>query len=99
MARETYRGMVVILFYRSRCSACQRILRQWRRFVESHKGEAVFLALPYNRHTRRLFDHFDVYEVPTLIVLQDGEIVARIDGVRRIEEVEALYAQLTVNTV
>ncbi len=99
MARERYRGLVVMLFYRSRCPGCQRILRQWRRFVASHRGEAVFIALPYNRYTRRLFEAYDVYEVPTLIVFRDGEVVARLDGVRRIEEVEAVYTQLTVNTV
>ncbi|AEM39230.1 hypothetical protein Pyrfu_1372 [Pyrolobus fumarii 1A] len=99
MAREQYRGMVVILFYNNRCSYCKRILREWRRFVASHRGEAVFLALPYNRATRKLFEQYDVYEVPTLIIVKNGEVIARIDGVRRIEQVEEVYAQLTINTV
>ncbi len=99
MGRTQYHGVVVILFYSSRCGHCKRILREWRSFVASHKGEAVFLALPYNRMTRRLFEKFDVYEVPTLIIVKNGEVVARIDGVQGIEEVEEAYASLTVNTV
>ncbi len=98
MGRAQYRGLVVILFYSNRCASCRRILREWRSFVASHRGEAVFMALPYNRVTRRLFERFEIYEVPTLIIVKDGEVVARIDGVQGIEEVEEAYANLTINT-
>ncbi len=98
MRRDQYRGLVVMLFYSQRCSACRRVLRQWRSFVQSHRGEAVFLALPYNRHTRRLFEYFDVTELPTLIILRDGRIVARVDGVSGIEEVEEIYTQATIGS-
>ena len=97
--REQYRGLVVILFYSQRCPYCRRLLRAWRSFVASHRGEAVFLALPYNRHTRRLFEYFEVEELPAIILVKDGKVIARREGVKRVEEIEALYSELTVNTV
>ena len=97
--REQYRGLVVILFYSHRCPYCKKLLRAWRSFVSSHRGEAVFLALPYNRHTRRMFEYFEIEELPAIIVVRDGEVIARKEGIRRVEEIEALYSELTINTV
>ncbi len=98
VAREQYRGLVVMLFYTQRCPVCKRLLRAWKSFVASHRGEAVFLALPYNRHTRRLFEYFEVEELPAIIVVRDGRVIARREGIRRVEEIEALYSELTINT-
>ena len=83
-----YTGTLFILFYSKRCPMCRDVVSWWHRLVRNYKGQAVFLALPYNKDTRRLFDGFAISYVPALIVIKDGVIVKRIEPVRSRKDLE-----------
>jgi len=83
-----YTGTLFILFYSKRCPMCRDVISWWYKLVRNYKGYAVFLALPYNKDTRRLFDGFAISYVPALIVIRDGAIVTRIEPVRSRRDLE-----------
>ena len=83
-----YAGTLFILFYSKRCPMCRDVIGWWYKLVRNYKGHAVFLALPYNKDTRKLFDGFAIGYVPALIVVRDGRVVARIEPVRSRKDLE-----------
>ncbi|HIC98677.1 MAG TPA: hypothetical protein EYP08_03250 [Pyrodictiaceae archaeon] len=83
-----YTGTLFILFYSKRCPMCRDVISWWHKLVRNYKGYAVFLALPYNKDTRRLFDGFAVSYVPALIVVKDGIVIKRIEPIRSRKDLE-----------
>ncbi len=86
---EYYSGTLVLLFYGRRCPNCREVLKWWNRVVKLCKGHAVFMAIPYTRHLRRVVESVGVSYLPALLIVKDGIIVERLEPVRRAEELEA----------
>jgi len=85
---ESYGGTIVLLFYGKRCYRCRDVLKLWNKLVKLCKGHAVFLAIPYTRHLRRMVEGVGVSKLPALLIVKDGIIVKRIEPIRSAEELE-----------
>lgn len=77
--RETAGKTVLALFYSEACPYCRRFLPLFR---AREKDASAALAEARLEPDHPWHEAFGVRIVPTLILLRDGRVVARADGVR-----------------
>jgi len=79
------RGVVVALFWSETCPHCLHILPYWRQLEAKQplSGKGVrFADVPLqSAEGPALFHKYGVFEMPTIVVLRDGRLVAELPGV------------------
>lgn len=78
---------IIVLFYRSTCPACQKIMGDWLEFKRQHKDSA-FTVIDYdseNPENKQIFQYFKIEFVPTIFKLmfdaQDkNKITTKMEG-------------------
>jgi len=86
---ELGRGLVLLDFFQATCPPCRALEPRLEAFAGRHRDAlTVFrVDLDHNAETPR---DFAVMSLPTLVLLRDGQEIARLDGLIRDEDLEAL---------
>lgn len=78
---ETGRGLVLVDFMAHWCGPCKIMTPELEKLARHHQGEFRVGRLTADRN-RELMDRFDITSFPMLVLLKDGEEVARLDEYR-----------------
>lgn len=63
---------IIVLFYRTTCGDCKRIMGEWDKFVEHYSG-SEFKIISYdgdNQDNMKIFKYFKITDVPTVLKLR-----------------------------
>ncbi|WP_441290539.1 thioredoxin family protein [Sorangium sp. KYC3313] len=74
---ETSRGLVLVDFMTHWCGPCKMMAPELEKLARHHRGEIRVGRVTADRH-RELIERFDITTFPMLVLLKDGEEVARI---------------------
>ncbi len=93
LTRENYRAEVeeaeipvLIAFSSTRCAACRALSTVLKEVAAQYGDRCKFCVADVDAQ-EGLAHQFDILRVPTLVHLQDGEILQRISGLRDREEI------------
>ncbi|WP_437712723.1 thioredoxin domain-containing protein [Sorangium sp. So ce448] len=79
---ETSRGLVLVDFMTHWCGPCKIMSPELEKLARHHRGEIRVGRLTADRY-RELMERFDITSFPMLVLLKDGEEVARLDQYRK----------------
>jgi thioredoxin 1 len=82
---ETDRGLVLVDFMAHWCGPCKLLAPELEKLARQHRGEIRVGRVTADRH-RELMERFDITSFPMLVLLKDGEEVARLDKYRAYPE-------------
>ncbi|MGM9554787.1 MAG: thioredoxin family protein [Faecousia sp.] len=77
---------VLIAFYSERYATCRALSAVLERLAPEYSDCCKFCKVDVDAQ-EGLTQQFDILHIPTLVYLQDGEIVQRISGLRSGEEI------------
>ena len=77
---------VLIDFYAAWCGPCRALAPIMERLDADYHDRCKFCKVDIDAQ-EGLAHQFDIMSVPTLVLMQDGEIVQRISGLRSREEI------------
>lgn len=77
---------VLIEFYSERCAPCRALSAVLEALASEYGDRCKFCKVDVDAQ-EGLTQQFDILRIPTLIYLQEGEIVQRISGLRSREEI------------
>ncbi len=77
---------VLIDFYAAWCAPCRAFAPVLEQLAEEFGEQCKFCKVDVERE-EGLASQFDIMSVPTLVLLQDGEIQQRISGLRSREDI------------
>mgnify|MGYP002732244076 CR=1 FL=1 len=80
---------VLVEFYADWCGPCKAFLPTLEELAAQYGERCKFGRVNIDRQ-ESLSEQFDIMSVPTLILMQDGEIAQRVSGVRSKEELRAI---------
>ena len=86
-------GPVLLEFFAEWCKPCAR-LRPELEQLEARFGERLTLATVDIDREDELADRYNIASIPTLLLLQDGEVVHKLVGTRPFEELAAEIERL-----
>lgn len=81
--------LVLLDFYQASCAPCRTLEPRLEAFARRH-GERLRVYRIDLDHNETTPAEFGVTSLPTLLLLRDGREVARLDGLIRDEDLEAL---------
>ena len=81
------RGLVVLDFYQATCAPCRALEPRLERFAHQHRDRIAVYRIDID-HSPDMPRQYGVMSIP--IVFRDGAEVARLDGLIRDEDLEAL---------
>lgn len=84
---------VLIDFYADWCGPCKAFAPTLRQLADEYADRCAFFAVNIDRQAG-LAEQFDIMSVPTLILMEDGEIRQRISGLRSREELAEILGEL-----
>ncbi|WP_461215007.1 thioredoxin family protein [Lacticaseibacillus sp. GG6-2] len=88
-AQATATGLVVVDFRMDFCPGCERMDFVLNRLAQTYRGQARFVALSINQDFR-VAEAIGVQSAPTVLVKQDGQIVAHFFGAQPQRKVETV---------
>jgi thioredoxin reductase (NADPH) len=93
------KGLVFVDFYSAQCGPCRVFSSIYEDWVKAHGSKAKFLKVNVER-SQELFAQFQIYAVPTLIILDEkGNSVRRSVGSKEISEVDRRLEKMKGNTI
>ncbi|WP_437576402.1 thioredoxin family protein [Sorangium sp. So ce887] len=91
---ETSRGLVLVDFMTHWCGPCKIMAPELQKLARDHRGEIRVGRLTADRH-RELIERFEITTFPMLVLLKDGEEVARNGKYRRYPDLLAWVRDVT----
>ncbi len=82
-------GVVVLDFYQASCAPCRALEPRLEAFARRHAGQVWVLQVDVDEDMETA-ERYEVRSLPTLIMFRDGAESARLDGLIRDEDLEAL---------
>lgn len=82
---ETGRGLVLVDFMAHWCGPCKIMAPELEKLARHHQAEIRVGRVTADRH-RDLMERFDITTFPTLLLLKDGEEIARLEEYRTYPE-------------
>ncbi|WP_437278427.1 thioredoxin family protein [Sorangium sp. So ce375] len=82
---ETSRGLVLVDFSTHWCAPCKLMAPELEKLARDHRGAIRVARLTADRH-QELIERFDLTTFPTLVLLKDGNEVARLGKYRTYQE-------------
>ncbi len=87
LADDTPDGLVLLDFWQASCAPCRALEPRLERFAAHHLGR--FTGYRINVDTGTNTDtKYGVMSIPTLLLLRDGQEIARLDGLIRDQDPE-----------
>lgn len=80
---------VLIDFYRENCAPCRSMAVVFDKLAAQYGERYKFCKADVGTHMG-LAQQFDILSVPTLVLMQDGEILHRISGLRSKDELQEI---------
>ena len=92
-ASELKTGRVLIDFYATWCGPCKLMEKQLERFEAETEGVKVFKVNV--EEEEEMSKAFEVRSLPTLVYMEDGEVVNRTTGAKKLEELKEFTKTLS----
>ncbi len=89
VAPAIQQGLVLLDFYQATCAPCRALEPRLERFARQHRDQIEVYRIDIDHNPESPREHA-VMSIPTLILLRDGTEIARLDGLIRDEDLEAL---------
>ena len=78
----------IVMFYRTECPYCRQLTPLLDELAEDFKSKVLFAKINIDNVTTAQ-EKFDILGVPVVMAFKKGNLVARIEGLRKIEEYES----------
>ncbi|MHA1637588.1 MAG: thioredoxin family protein [Candidatus Thorarchaeota archaeon] len=78
----------IVMLYRTECPYCKQLTPLLDELAEDFKSKVMFAKINIDNVTTAQ-DKFDILGVPVVMAFKKGNVVARIEGLRKIEEYES----------
>lgn len=78
----------VVMFYRTECPYCKQLILLLDDLAEDFESKVMFAKINIDNVTIAQ-DKFDILGVPVVMAFKKGNLVARIEGLRNIDEYES----------
>jgi thioredoxin reductase (NADPH) len=88
---------VFVDFYAEYCPSCMQMLPQFEAVAQLYKGCALFISVDFEKFPE-IAENFEVKKVPTLLVFNEGKLVARFHNAMKKVEIQELAAQIVKQT-
>lgn len=85
---------IILDFYADWCPPCKAQLPILEKFAEKYKGQVEVAKINVDEQ-KELAQQFRVRNIPTIVLIKDGEIVHQKPGLHRAAELERLVNQVT----
>jgi thioredoxin 1 len=84
-------GLVLLDFWQASCAPCRALEPRLAEFAGQHPGAFDGYRIDVDADPATV-DAFDVMSIPTVVLLRDGDEVARLDGLIRPDDLHAMLA-------
>jgi thioredoxin-like negative regulator of GroEL len=84
---------IVYNFSSTNCHRCRLFLPTFQAWAAKYGDKADFVVVHLDKATQDVLEQFAVTVVPTVVVLRDAKVVARIVGVPKEEEIARLLQE------
>ena len=78
----------IVMFYRTECPYCKQLVPLLDELAEDFKSKVLFAKINID-NVSTAQDKFDILGVPVVMAFKKGNLVARIEGLREIDEYES----------
>jgi thioredoxin 1 len=86
MEQDIKSGRVLIDFYANWCGPCKLMKPQLKKFEEEQ--DEVKVVMVHVEENFELASTYNVRNIPTLVYLEEGEIVARDTGAKNLQQIK-----------
>ncbi len=83
-------GTIVLDFYQATCPPCRVLEPRLKRIAEQYKGRVPVYRIDIDPDLE-VAEHFNVKSIPTLLVLQSGKEVERLDGLITDDQLREMF--------
>lgn len=80
-------GLVLLDFWQASCAPCRALEPRLEGFADRHPGRFTGYRIDVDTDTATVAEHA-VMTIPTLLLLRDGQEVARLDGLIHDQDLE-----------
>ncbi len=80
-------GLVLLDFWQASCAPCRALEPGLERFAANHPGRFTGYRIDLDTDTDTVAK-YDVMSIPTILLLRDGQEIARLDGLIRDQDLE-----------
>ncbi len=87
-------GLVLLDFWQASCAPCRALEPRLAELADQHPGAFDGYRVDVDADPGAV-DAFDVMSIPTVVLLRDGREVARLDGLIRPDDLQAMLADAT----
>ncbi len=87
-------GLVLLDFWQASCAPCRALEPRLAQLADQHPGTFDGYRIDVDADPETV-DAFDVMSIPTVVLLRDGHEVARLDGLIRPDDLQAMLADAT----
>ncbi len=88
LADATSEGELVLLdFWQAGCAPCRALEPRLECFAADHPGRFAGYRIDVDTHSDTVAK-YDVMSIPTILLLRDGQEIARLDGLIRDQDLE-----------
>ncbi|MGN1346784.1 MAG: thioredoxin family protein [Eubacteriales bacterium] len=84
-----FAGVAIVDFYSDSCIPCKRMSPVLAALEEEY-GSEVYIAKVNVAYEKELTGEYGILSAPTFLIFKNGELVERISGVKKKEELEQL---------
>lgn len=93
-AKVTEPGVVLLDFWQEACAPCRALEPRLERFARSHHGAFHGYRIDVDTQSDAVA-RYNVMTIPTLVVLENGREVHRLDGLIRDDDLAAIIGPVT----
>lgn len=83
----TAAGLVLLDFWQASCAPCRALEPRLERFAAAHTGRLAGYRIDVDVDTDTV-TKYGVMSIPTILLLRDGQEIARLDGLIRDHDLE-----------
>lgn len=86
---KKFAGVAIVDFYSDSCIPCKRMSPVLASLEEKYRSE-VYFAKVNAAYEKELTEEYGILSAPTFLIFKNGELVERLSGVKKKEELEQI---------